>query len=473
MGAIKTMKEVEGALPKKKDAQYIRILDSEGNPSLISKVDLAYALGVSGGSIPLTLEVNIDFTNPSPEVERIGTPDFPNWLENSIQGIMVKDGAVNYQLDRKTSLQKATGGAAVIDGTDGDICMDWVRFWTKITPNAKGLNIRYSNTPKLGDGWVESPQIWVGATEMVIRTHDGKQTAHSCYNMSAEYRGGNGANWDGQPKSLLGKPKTQIPHDAMRTACRNKGTFASGCYHNFNYQAFVKMNLMFMAIFGTRDWQADFAGIDPLTGFPKRDSKGFRYGGLGRGVTTANYDWWNTFNGLNPFIPTNAGLELGCGSGVADYVLNTGSETKQFRVPVFCGVVNPFGHIWKAIDGLTKTIELSRSTKKDVWGIFADPEKYVSSGVESAAKVVRIDTLPDENYLKEVDSNFLPVKVGGTESENFCDRYYMNANPGNYSVWLGGGASYGGQAGGWSVNSNNGVGNANANYGGRLYFAEN
>lgn len=45
MGAIKTMKEVEGALPQKKEINYVRALDKDGNPILISKEDLAQVCG--------------------------------------------------------------------------------------------------------------------------------------------------------------------------------------------------------------------------------------------------------------------------------------------------------------------------------------------------------------------------------------------------------------------------------------------
>ena len=45
MGAIKTMKEVEGALPQKKEINYVRALDKDGNPILISKEDLAQVVG--------------------------------------------------------------------------------------------------------------------------------------------------------------------------------------------------------------------------------------------------------------------------------------------------------------------------------------------------------------------------------------------------------------------------------------------
>jgi len=45
MGAIKTMKEVESTLPQKKEINYVRALDKEGNPILINKEDLAQVVG--------------------------------------------------------------------------------------------------------------------------------------------------------------------------------------------------------------------------------------------------------------------------------------------------------------------------------------------------------------------------------------------------------------------------------------------
>ena len=53
MGVIKTMKEVESALPQKKEINYVRALDKEGNPILINKDDLAQVVGelLDGGAI--------------------------------------------------------------------------------------------------------------------------------------------------------------------------------------------------------------------------------------------------------------------------------------------------------------------------------------------------------------------------------------------------------------------------------------
>lgn len=426
------------------------------------------------GSYDELFSIEIDNNLPSPAVKRIGTPYFPDWLENNVQNIMVKDGAINYKLDRKNSLKKNSGLDSVIDGTDGDIMIKLPKFWYHMIRNTDGIDrFTFSETTQATEGWIESPEIWVGSTGMVFEVREGKNIARSCFNMAKEFRGGtNEASWDELPKSLLGMQRTNVSHDAMRVACANIGTFDTGDYHNFDKRTWDKLNLMFMCIYGTRNWQADFSGLNYETGEEKRNSEGFKYGGLGRGIVDCG-SWWNSFNALNPFIKTNAGLELGCRSGISEYVLNTGTaETPniiRLNVPVFLGIVNPFGHIWTAVDGLTKETYLEGDLKKERYSIFNYPKKYVSSGSQGASKIVERDFVTS-GWVKRVDEDLLPEIVGGTESTYFCDYLYSSC-PGFYSVWVGGSAWYGGVAGLWCVYSDGGVGGAPSHCGGRLCFS--
>ena len=418
--------------------------------------------------------IEIDNNLPSPAVKRIGTPYFPDWLENNVQNIMVKDGAINYKLDRKNSLKKNSGLDSVIDGTDGDIMIKLPKFWYHMIRNTDGIDrFTFSETTQATEGWIESPEIWVGSTGMVFEVREGKDIARSCFNMAKEFRGGrNEASWDELPKSLLGMQRTAVSRDAMRVACTNIGTFDTGDYHNFDKRAWGKLNLMFMCIYGTRNWQADFSGLNYETGEEKRNSEGFKYGGLGRGIVDCA-EWLNSFNGSNPFIKTNAGLELGCRSGISEYVLNTGTAESpniiRLNVPVFLGIVNPFGHIWTAVDGLTKEAYLEGDLKKERYGIFNSPKKYVSSETQGASKIVERDFVIS-GWIKRIDEDLLPEIVGGSESTYFCGYLYSNS-PGNYSIWTGGSALYGGDAGLWCVNSSGGVGLALSDYGGRLCFS--
>lgn len=287
----------------------------------------------------LTVKINDDL--PSPEVIREGSAAFPNWLEDNIQNVMLKDGVINYYLDRNDSRKKSNGLPALTDGTDGDIMIILPKFWYSIVHTAEGVEITYSSVAQTTDGWIESPEIYVGSSEGVIETVDGKDYLRSCFNMSAEFRGGdNQASWDDLPKSLLGMPRTSKNHDAFRLACVNKLNIGTGKYHQFDYQSYHKILLMFMAVYGTRNIQDGYAGINYETGDGLRNEEGFKYGGLGKGVSDCG-SWWNTFNNQRPFIHTDVSYELGCRSGVVDYAVNTGTE----EVPVvqtyqylYCGV---------------------------------------------------------------------------------------------------------------------------------------
>ncbi|EJX05677.1 hypothetical protein EVA_06215, partial [gut metagenome] len=394
------------------------------------------------GSYDELFKVEVDNNMLSPEVKRIGSAQFPNWLEAQTQNAMVKDGKVNYLLDRKNSLKKKNGLASVIDGSDGDIMIKLPKFWFSIINGSNGVDrYTFSTTPQTSEGWKESPEIWVGSTEMVIEQRSGKNIARSCFNMSKEFRGGNNQSaWDELPKSLLGMPRTAVSHDAMRAACTNIGSFDTGVYHQFDKRLYDKLNLMFMCIYGTRNWQADYAGIDPSTGEERRNSDGFKYGGLGRGVVDCG-GWWDSFNSPNPFVKTDTGLELGCRSGVVEYALNTGTPEEPFvirlNVPVFLGIVNLYGHTFTAIDGLTKEIYQEGAQWKERWGIFTDPNRYVSAGTDGASIVVEKDFVTS-GYIKQVDNNLLPILVGASESSHHGDYLWSIKSDSRFSVWTSG-----------------------------------
>ena len=424
------------------------------------------------GAYDESFKVIIDDTLPSPEVQRIGSAAFPNWLEDSIQNVMLKDGVINYYLDRTNSRKKANGLAANIDGSDGDVMIILPRFWYSIVVTANGMEIAYSNVTQTSEGWMESPEIYVGASEGVIETTGGKDYMRSCFNMDASFRGGNGSNWDTLPKSLLGMPRTNKSHEAFRTACVNKTNLGTGKYHQFDYRTYVKLILMFMAVYGTRNIQDTYAGVDLETGEVKRNEDGFKYGGLGRGVVDCG-SWWNSFNGQNPFIHADVSYDLGCMSGIVDYSLNTGTEeepaVQNLKVPVLWGIANPYGHIYKAIDGITKQVIETDGIKHDRWALFYDPATYVSSGQEGASEVVDIAQV-NSGYIKKMNRDFLPVTVGGSESSYWTDQIYSNQTINNYAVFGSGLASSGGSCGLAFVHSSDGVGYALSVIGGRLCF---
>lgn len=429
------------------------------------------------GAYDDSFKVKINDNLPSPEVERVGSSVFPNWLEDNIRNVMLKDGVINYYLDRTNSRLRNNGFPANTDGSDGDVMIILPQFWYSMVFTAEGVEITYSNVGQTSEGWKESPEIYVGASEGVIQTTGGKDYLRSCYNTAPEFRGGShgstNSSWDNLPKSLLGMARTNESHDAFRIACLNKTNTGTGVYHQFDYRTYFKLLLMFMAVYGTRNIQDEYSGIDRTTGEDKRNSDGFKYGGLGRGVADCGA-WWNSFNAGNPFIKTDVSFNLGCRSGVIDYPVNIGTEespvVQMVKVPVLWGIANPYGHIFKCMDGITKQVVEIDEKKYDRWALFYNPKFYKSSGQTDADEVIDIPTV-NSGYIKKMDGNFLPTMVDGNESSYWTDYLWASSSLQPFAVFNGGNASSGGSCGLASVVSHHGVGSAHSFRGGRLCFS--
>lgn len=429
------------------------------------------------GAYDDSFKVKINDNLPSPEVERVGSSVFPNWLEANIRNVMLKDGVINYYLDRTNSRLRNNGLPANTDGSDGDVMIILPQFWYSMVFTAEGIEITYSNVGQTSEGWKESPEIYVGASEGVIQTTGGKDYLRSCYNTAPEFRGGShgstNSSWDNLPKSLLGMARTNKNHDAFRIACLNKANTGTGVYHQFDYRTYFKLLLMFMAVYGTRNIQDEYSGIDLTTGEDKRNSDGFKYGGLGRGVADCGA-WWYSFNASNPFIKTDVSFDLGCRSGVIDYPVNIGTEespvVQMVKVPVLWGIANPYGHIFKCMDGITKQAVEIDGKKYDRWALFYNPKFYKSSGQTDADKVIDIPTV-NSGYIKKMDGNFLPTMVGGSESSYWTDYIWASSSLQSFAVFNGGSASHGGSCGLACEYSPSGVGHAYSDLGGRLCFS--
>ena len=109
MGAIKTMKEVESALPQKKEINYVRALDKEGNPILINKEDLAQVVGELIGETTIEKAGLL-----SPDLFKV-YPHFVNAYE-----------AVYKIADNVADWYRAP--IAVLCNDSADTCMDFLSF---------------------------------------------------------------------------------------------------------------------------------------------------------------------------------------------------------------------------------------------------------------------------------------------------------------------------------------------------------
>ena len=109
MGAIKTMKEVESALPQKKEINYVRALDKDGNPILINKDDLAQVVGELIGTTTIEKAGLL-----SPDLFKV-YPHFVNAYDS-----------VYKIADNVTDWYRAP--IAVLCNDSADTCMDFLSF---------------------------------------------------------------------------------------------------------------------------------------------------------------------------------------------------------------------------------------------------------------------------------------------------------------------------------------------------------
>jgi hypothetical protein len=143
---------------------------------------------------------------------------------------------------------------------------------------------------------------------------------------------------------------------------------------------------------------------------------------------------------------------------------------QTFKVPRYRGIENPFGHIWKWLDGINikhnnvadggTSLIYQRNTKTFVDNTLT---AYVAAG-----------NLPvTSNYVKLMQDSglIMPKTVGASASTWFCD-YSYTPQPVVSSAWyapiVGGNASYGADAGFGYVRTSAVASGTSTHFGSRL-----
>ena len=158
---------------------------------------------------------------------------------------------------------------------------------------------------------------------------------------------------------------------------------------------------------------------------------------IGMGLT----DWssaWSTWNNYNPIERT------GLSNGTATWSVSNGNGNKGSYVS-YRWVENPWGHIWKFVDGINTYNHVPYVCNDDTH--FADDTStnYTSLGV------ILANSNGYQKTLAQTARGFLPTSVGGSSNTYITDYYYQNA--GWRIARLGGAASDGSSTGiaNWSL----------------------
>lgn len=358
--------------------------------------------------------VEWDTASSSPDGVRVGNMQLHRELpiQSKMKGAVLDNkGGINKYLGTSWSdsdVQLASG-----EPENFSIMTMIPRHWYKFYFNGTKFRCMISAIPLPGYKYVDD--FFISSYEATIyRSKDllmSRLGVDSTYN---EYRGGdNTAEWDGTYRSLLGRPVTNLTRDQFRQAARKRG---SG-WEMYTYNAHKILFWLFAVEYATLDSQKPFNA--------QKDANGFAQGGLGPGPTQMT-DWTN-FNNTNPLIPCGYTNEFGNGSGEKAYVVKnaSGGTHATLMANRYRGIENPFGHLWKYIDGANIQITTGDAGLSVLWTT-DDPSNFSDTsytGYDKKGNICRTNGYAKRVLLGE-DGDIVVTEVGGSSSTYWCDYYY-------------------------------------------------
>ena len=409
---------------------------------------------------------NLDYSTPA-AATWVGSLDMLRNLPD-ILGLgcyLVKNDHSRRKLDPTNHYRFANGETAKLDGSMGHYQWGWgKKFYIAFYTIGRLFHEVVSLSPIPGqyNYCIPVGSMSAHGFASIDRTSG---ALVSYLNDDAQYRGGdNNTSYDNTYRSLCGKCVTGMSDEAMRAAARKNGT--GWLCGTMRHNAVVKV--LFEIIFGTRNMQAAYNST--------KDSDGLYQGGLGNGVTTWNGTAWNNHNGYRPFLPTDVGVELGDSCGISNYNVagSDGSTVYTAPVPVFFGLKNPHGYLWRHQDD-----EFVRVNADTTMTHLVAPSIYGNwtIGVETGMKAYSTSPANGSGYIKALSYDNLeifPTQLGGSESTYHCDHFWntIEAVSGFRLVLRGCYADDGARSGPADVNVHSAVSNAYVYLGSPLCEAE-
>ena len=249
-----------------------------------------------------------------------------------------------------------------------------------------------------------------------------------------------------KPASGASKGATKnnsLTRDAIRKTCANRGTG----WQQLDFTIASAEQMLFLVEFASFNIQNI-----PL---------------FGSGVTGMPY-----VTNKNDSVPNPVNTELGNGSGTID-VKYTHSNGTQYdvKVPVYRGVKNPFGNIWKFVDGFMRKHSAGSDCNEAYWQdgskAFSDTiTDYIPCGFSCATKEGYVKAF---GFSEDCDFAYMTSLVGGDSNKPVGDYYYVNmGGNNNYIALLGAGWDNGANAGLFYWHLTRVASTRNCNVGGRL-----
>lgn len=458
LGGIKTgfvSTDTKKAVKVQDGKAYVEIDSTNIEINDIPNAESFYSYGVSWqtGSLNATLA-------------RIGNLDLHRSLpiQNKMRGCTLADnGTVNHYFKDDWSANE-DGTPIKKDGSDGMVMIEIPEFYVKCQ-SKNGIDSMSISEYAL-DGYTLVKKQYVSAYEATVdRTKSDTLKLASVVNTTANFRGGNNnAERDEAENTQLGMPLTSTTRANFRKYARNRATGTKWNMLDF----FATNTIWLLYTIEYASWNSQSAFNANLT------DNGFKQGGLGSGATNITGSDWNTFNNYYPIIPCGTSDALGNKTGEVEYTLPSTfkpDNVVKVKVPRYRGIENPFGHLWKNVDGVifdiksdadggTSTIYLAKTE--------ADYGDTVTEGFSELGQLPRKSGFVSDTYL----GTFIPSEATGASSNTGrCDNFETNVNSSSLrTLYYGGPAYYGANAGLGYCNSNLTVGGASAYYGSRLVY---
>ena len=458
LGGIKTgfvSTDTKKAVKLQDGKAYVEINSTNIEINDIPNAESFYSYGVSWqtGSLNATLA-------------RIGNLDLHRSLpiQNKMRGCTLADnGTVNHYFKDDWSANE-DGTPIKKDGSDGMVMIEIPEFYVKCQ-SKNGIDSMSISEYAL-DGYTLVKKQYVSAYEATVdRTNTSTLKLASVVNTTANFRGGNNnAERDEAENTQLGMPLTSTTRVNFRKYARNRATGTKWNMLDF----FATNTIWLLYTIEYANWNSQLAFNAALT------NDGFKQGGLGNGVTNVTGTDWNTFNNYYPIIPCGTSDALGNKTGEVEYTLPSTfkpDNVVKVKVPRYRGIENPFGHIWKNVDGVifdiktdadggTSTIYLAKTE--------ADYGDTVTEGFSELGQLPRANGFISNTYL----GTFLPsAATGASSTTGRCDNFEtIIASSSLRTLYYGGSAGHCYYAGLGYCGSHAAVGSTYADYGSRLVY---
>ena len=408
------------------------------------------------------------------------------WLrigDEEVQVISIDTTTKTATLDKTPTLtgKQSVELGAVLNGYDGTVRVKIPKFYIKSYKDGLIRQVWISPT-YIDASWTEQPSVLIDAyRSTVLNTVPDKMgylstlqanSAISVVNTHDYCRGGgnrsaNDVYLETDPsRSDLCKPRTSLSRATMRTYSRNAGSemLSYDQYKNIFYWLYV----IEYANFNCQE-----AYNEALT------DEGYKQGGLGAGIT--NMGNWYEYNRYYPLTPCGYGNEIGNGTGVKPLVIpeftyGSGSirAAQTLSMPRWRGFDNPFGDIWTNLDGIIIQGDAA-GNPKTVYTT-TDPNNYGDNESAKNAMEIAGHEIHQYGYTKEFDlgdaAHIIPESVGGNTTKYKCD-YHWTGSKDTFlrTLFVGGGANDGANAGLGHFASSSGVSISDASIGFRSVSA--